>query len=447
MVPRLDLELCLPGEACVRFSRCPMRLCREDAAGHREIHDRADMLALELADVELPDASDEAQMVVGTPAAVTVQPVRAHVAMGNGLGVGRRRRVGREIVLEPTTDEAEVRVEMRRAVPFTCERRHDVDVLGQKALHRVEEGGVGAELEDRAGAGVARELRVGWLVRVRAEAARNSDAEEDVGAAGEAVALERRLYDDVGARCHGVEGGGRVVVAPKVRDRQTLRGERIDEPLLVGLAAVAKGVDARVLAELDPLARETGAVELGEVAAGEVVRDVGRSEDEGRIVKAHREPGGVTARGRWMSMKMCERLSPCERDAPPELLIARCAEPAAPEAVDVDLDPRRSESARVQDRLERWPISGDELLAPEPEARALWQAEVQRPRDAERSIGMSCPANRFGHAVELGGHGRSGSRPRAPVADMRRRGEEVALLRVAARVRDDQVLEAVVGVA
>src|SRR5437867_471737 len=367
MVPRLDLELCLPGEACVRLSRSLMRLCRERAAGHREIHDPADTLALELADIELPDAGDEAQMVVGTPAAVTVQPVRAHVAMGDGLVVGRRRRVGGEIVLEPATDEAEVRVEMRRAIPFTSERRHDVDVLGQKALHRVEEGGVGTELEDRAGAGVARELRVGWLVRVRTEAARNGDAEEDVGAAGDTVALERRLYDDVGARCHGVEGGGRVVVAPKVRDRQTRRGERIDEPFLVGLAAVAKGVDARVLAELDPLARETGAVELGEVAAGEVVRDVGRSEDEGRIVKAHREPGGVTAREGWMSMKMCERLSPCERDAPSasadrrrrparprmlrvdaspdppqhvvvllvveEPLIARCAEPAAPEAV------------------------------------------------------------------------------------------------------------------
>src|SRR5207244_4474738 len=86
---------------------------------------------------------------------------------------------------------------------------------------------------------------------------------------------------------------------------------------LVGLAAVAKGVDARVLPELDPLARETGAVELGEVAAGEVVRDVGRSEDEGRVVKAHRGPGGGSARGRWMSMKLCGRLSPCECEAPP----------------------------------------------------------------------------------------------------------------------------------
>src|SRR5438093_13320846 len=121
MVPRLDLELCLPGEACVRFSRSPMRLCRERAAGHREIHDRADTLALELPNVELPDAGDEAQMVVGTPAAVTVQPVRAHVAVGDGLGVGRRRRIGREIVLEPATDEGEVRGDMRGAVPFPTE--------------------------------------------------------------------------------------------------------------------------------------------------------------------------------------------------------------------------------------------------------------------------------------------------------------------------------------
>src|SRR5438445_13882534 len=136
MVPRLDLELRLPGEAYVRLSRSPMRLCRERAAGHRQIHDRADALALELADVELPDAGDEAQMVVGPPLAVAVEPVRAHVAMGDGLGVDRRRRVGREIVLEPATNEAEVGVEMRRAIPFTCERRHDVDVLGPKALHR-----------------------------------------------------------------------------------------------------------------------------------------------------------------------------------------------------------------------------------------------------------------------------------------------------------------------
>src|SRR5438309_8909304 len=120
MVPRLDLELRLPGEAYIRLSRSPMRLCWERAAGHRQIHDCADALALELANVELPDAGNEAQMVVGTPAAVAVQPVRTHVAVGDGLGIGRRRRGG-EIVLEPATHEAEVRVEMRRAVPFTCE--------------------------------------------------------------------------------------------------------------------------------------------------------------------------------------------------------------------------------------------------------------------------------------------------------------------------------------
>src|SRR5438874_1294354 len=60
---------------------------------------------------------------------------------------------------------------------------------------------------------------------------------------------------------------------------------------------------------------------------------------------------------------------------------------------------------------------------------------------------MAGPAGRFGQAAKLAGHGRSGARPGAPVVDVRRRGEEVALLRVAARVRDDEVLEAVVGVA
>src|SRR5207244_4519405 len=48
MVPRLDLELRLPGEAYVRLWRSPMRLCRERAAGHRQIDDRADALALEV---------------------------------------------------------------------------------------------------------------------------------------------------------------------------------------------------------------------------------------------------------------------------------------------------------------------------------------------------------------------------------------------------------------
>src|SRR6184192_3599323 len=107
----------------------------------------------------------------------------------------------------------------------------------------------------------------------------------------------------------------------------------------------------------------------------------------------------------------------------------------------------RSRRRRVQRRLERRPISGDELLAPQPQARVLRQPEVERPRHAERPLGMAGPADRFGQAVELGGHGRSGPRPGAPVVDVRRRGEEVALLRVAARVCDDQVLEAVVGVA
>jgi hypothetical protein len=80
---------------------------------------------------------------------------------------------------------------------------------------------------------------------------------------------------------------GRVGSVAEVRDRVALRGERGHEPSLVRVAAMAEGLDAWVLAELDALAGEAGAVELGEVAAGEVVRDVGGGEEEGGVAEAH----------------------------------------------------------------------------------------------------------------------------------------------------------------
>src|SRR5207253_9098218 len=110
-------------------SRSPTRRLRERAVDGGEVDDRADLLAPALADVELADAGDEAQMVVGAAAPVAVEPVCAHVTVRDGLGVGRGRRVCREVFLEPSTDESEVGVEMRRAIWLAFERRHDVDVL------------------------------------------------------------------------------------------------------------------------------------------------------------------------------------------------------------------------------------------------------------------------------------------------------------------------------
>jgi hypothetical protein len=207
------------------------------------------------------------------------------------LGVGGGRRVGCEIVREPATDEAEVGGEVGRAIRLARERGHDVDVRGQHALHRFEEDGVGAELEDRAGAGRARELRVERLVGVCTEAARRRDAKEDVGAAGDAIVLERGLDDHVRATAHGIEGGGGVVPVPEVDEGAALGGERLDEAPLVGFAAVAEGFEARVGSKRDgQCAFGAGAVELRQVAAGEVVGDVGGAEQKCGVVEVHRRP-------------------------------------------------------------------------------------------------------------------------------------------------------------
>ena len=87
--------------------------------------------------------------------------------------------------------------------------------------------------------------------------------------------------------------------APEVDDREPVRGERRDGLLLVGVPAVGQGFDARVLSELDVQpAYDAGAVELGEMAAGELVGDVVRGEEECRIAEAHRgDPGGAREGG------------------------------------------------------------------------------------------------------------------------------------------------------
>ena len=55
----------------------------------------------------------------------------------------------------------------------------------------------------------------------------------------------------------------------------------------------------------------------------------------------------------------------------------------------IDLDPAGQNQLVSQRRLERRPVSRDELLAPQSEARVLRQAEVERPRNAERPLGMA----------------------------------------------------------
>ena len=77
-------------------------------------------------------------------------------------------------------------------------RRHDVEVLRHPFLDAPEHRRVRRELQDGAGAGFARELRVPYLVRPRAKRTRRCDPPEYVGAPEPAAVSQSRLNDGVG---------------------------------------------------------------------------------------------------------------------------------------------------------------------------------------------------------------------------------------------------------
>jgi hypothetical protein len=92
---------------------------------------------------------------------------------------------------------------------------------------------------------------------------------------------ERRLHDRVVTGAHGGRRLCDVVRVSQVGDRAPLRGQGLHEMGFVNLAAVAQGFDTGALAKVDVQpALGACAVELRQVPAGEMDRDVGRSEDE-----------------------------------------------------------------------------------------------------------------------------------------------------------------------
>jgi hypothetical protein len=158
----------------------------------------------------------------------------------------------------------------------------DVEALGQPPLDPPELLGVEAELEHVRGLGRARELRVHGLVRaVRLPL-------EEVREPAPAAVREVRLVDDV-RLCggdgllgeplclDGVEVG--VVAGGEVDDRPALGREAREVRRLVLVALAADEVAVRVVhvrpLELAALHAE---LEVRQVRAGEVGREVGRGE-------------------------------------------------------------------------------------------------------------------------------------------------------------------------
>ena len=230
-------------------------------------------------------------IVISTPFRAFGRPA-ADVAVLDGLGVCRRRRVGRRCLVGQRRQETvagapvvgHVVVDAQPLDRAGAAAEGDVEPLGTDALDAFELVHVRADLEDRARLDVARELGVRHLVVVRAPARRafgRIDPEEEVGVAAERAVEERRLVDDVVARGHGIDRRcrGRAELVATVRDRpirldldgDSALGAQVREvPGFVLETALADDIELRVVADR-PL-HEPGdgrALELGQMLAGE----------------------------------------------------------------------------------------------------------------------------------------------------------------------------------
>ncbi len=161
---------------------------------------------------------------------------------------------------------------------------------------------VRADLEDRAGLHVARELGVRDLVVVRAPArgaVRRVDAEQEVRVAAERPVEEGRLVDHVVAGGHRVDGrcrrGSQLVATVSDGailfdlDRDATLGAQVGEEAgFVLEAALADDVELRIVADrtIDEPG-DGGAFQLGQMLAGEEGDKVGSGIDGSTVDTIH----------------------------------------------------------------------------------------------------------------------------------------------------------------
>ena len=216
---------------------------------------------------------------------VSLQPRAAEVPKVADPAVparpGIRLVLARDRIEKARAHPPVVRLELRdaEALPLPAPVL-DVDVLDRRALQPLDLLGVEEELEQVRRLGRARELRVDGLVGAGRRAL------EEVGEPAPAPvgAHEVRLVDDVGGAC-----GDRLLCEPAgdlwievlavgghARDRQATRLEPREIGRLVLLPLSPDHVDSRVVRVRPPeLAALDGEVEVRQVRAGEVVREIG----------------------------------------------------------------------------------------------------------------------------------------------------------------------------
>ena len=168
----------------------------QSAFALRDGGDRGQALLLEFAHLGVADGGDERRMVVGPPLLVAMAPVDAGIAVRHRVRIRARRRRHGHRSLHPGARKPVVRGELRRAVGFLPERRDDVNAIRRHALHRLQQFGVGAQLQDRAGLRLERQLGVGGFVGVPGQRrGRGIHAQQHVGDAAEHVVAQRGLHN------------------------------------------------------------------------------------------------------------------------------------------------------------------------------------------------------------------------------------------------------------
>ncbi len=244
--------------------------------------------------MEGTDPRNKAEIVIGMPAGIAGLAPAADVAVRHRARIrcpGRRRR---DVFFQALPDQAVVGAEVVESKALPGEplaRLHHVHQgrrMTQQPRHHV---GVQAELEDGPGARLLGELRICHLVGPLSEVTRLRDPDEEIGPAGPAPVSELRLHDHPRACSHGC---GRflqrkqVSVSPQIDHVLTLGAEVLHVCSLVRQSPFLQERKRRISPGRGgnpPLGN--AAIELRQVPAGEVVRDVGGGQPQRRPFAMH----------------------------------------------------------------------------------------------------------------------------------------------------------------
>ncbi len=262
----------------------------------RERRQRRDPCGGEPLRVQPPEPRDEDRVVLRDSPVLAEVPEVADRAVVDGPrpGLRRGRRGGTCPALDrreqPLARAPEERDEVRRPQRRALARAElDVDVLGQPTLDPLELLGVEAELDRVERLRGARELRVDGLVRAVGQ------PHEEVGEPAPRAVREVGLVDDVGFRApDGLLGRAAslvgvevlVVVGLEAQDAEPVRLKPREVRSLVLVPLPHDDLPVRVddvrPRELAPLNAQ---LELRQVRAGEMVRQIGRREPKRAVIR------------------------------------------------------------------------------------------------------------------------------------------------------------------